>query len=127
MRIEIDWNGWAVGENRRKEFSRKMGRAYPNPAYLKFKECLAWYVRIASDGARLSAPRVDFLVDAPRLDVDALVKPVLDSIQLSGLVGNDSKVIHQASDRADLRRRLDWRGPRDGPHYIRLAIEGEEA
>lgn len=124
MRIEIDWDGRAVGENRRKEFSRKLGRAYPNRAYQCFLNDLAWTIRAASSEILISA-RVDFLVDAPRLDVDALVKPVLDAVQRAGLMHNDSRVIHQASDRADLRHRQDWKGPRVGPHYIRLVVEGK--
>lgn len=118
----IDWSGYAVGENRRKEFSRKLGRAYPNPKYAAFKADLAWTIRAAFPGVKMSSPRVTFLMDAPRLDVDALVKPVLDAVQMSGLVDNDKAVIGQGSDRANLRD--DWKGEKRGPHFIRLTIEG---
>ena len=125
MMLTINWSGHAVGENRRKEFSRRLGRAYPNPRYVAFKADLAWTIRLAALGVRLVAPRVTFLMDAPRLDVDALVKPVLDAVQESGLVANDRAVIGQGSERGRLRD--DWRDPARGPHYLRIMITGELA
>jgi Holliday junction resolvase RusA-like endonuclease len=122
--LTVDWNGWAVGENRRNGYSRRTGRAFPNPKYQAFLKDLAWTIKLAAPGVELSQPRVSFLLDAPRLDVDALVKPVLDAVEASGVIVNDREIRKQGSERAALRLFGDWRGGRRGPHFIRLTIEG---
>jgi len=79
-------------------------------------------LRLAAPGVRLRDPRVRFLVDAPRLDVDALVKPVLDAVAESGVIANDWEIVKQGSEPAPLR--AGWKGPARGAHFIRLFIEG---
>ena len=119
-RVVVDWNGHAVGENRRLCYSRRTGRAFLNPKYVAFRDDLAWTIKAAAMGRVDHAPRVQILMDAPRLDVDALVKAILDAVQVSGVVENDRAVVAQSSERA---RRGEWYGAGVGPHWLRIVIE----
>lgn len=89
------WTGRAISENRR-TIPGKQGRRVSNPEYRAFKDSLAWACRTAImveqeffDGpvcVRL------LLVLNPRMDAQNVVKPVLDALELAGVITNDRQV-----------------------------------
>jgi Holliday junction resolvase RusA-like endonuclease len=89
--ISVVYCGPVVGVNRQKGYSRKLGRAYPNPAYQAFIDALAWMIKAAA-----KRQTFDGLVEVhghlilPRgMDHDALTKPICDAIERSGVITND--------------------------------------
>ena len=92
--ITAKWTGRATGSNRRLETNR-YGHIYSSKAYKGFKKGLAWAIASARHHViYLGHVRVDidYLIAAAR-DIDSLTKPVLDAIQLSGLIRNDNMVV----------------------------------
>ncbi len=111
--LRIEWEGRAVGENRRLGYSRQMGRNYPNPKYQAFVRDLTWTIII--EVMRLKLPsrpvfsgEVEVRVDMelpPRMDHDALLKPCLDALERSQVLENDYQVRRSSPGRIGVRRR----------------------
>jgi Holliday junction resolvase RusA-like endonuclease len=83
----------------------KYNQRYTTPAYKAFVASMAWTIR-----AKCPKPfpgrirvRLEFYIPA-RMDIDALVKPCYDAIQLAGLVRDDNLIEHGEQFRAGTAR-----------------------
>jgi len=93
--VKATWTGIAVSDNRRLMHTR--GRMIPNPAYIAFKEGMAWDLTGIKGGggfcSMLGRVSVRLSCSLPvRMDVSAIVKAALDAIQLSGVILDDNQV-----------------------------------
>lgn len=87
------WIGHAVSENDRLLPGKR--RWQLNPAYKAFKESVAWVLR----QEQLDTPPLEgpvcirlFIELNPAMDASNIIKPVLDAIQLAGVIKNDKQV-----------------------------------
>lgn len=98
------WAGRAVSENRR--LAKGQGRWIPNKNYQAFKESLAWTCKKEADGQSFQGPvSVRLLLTLnPRIDGQNVVKPVLDALQLAGVIRNDRQVRQFGFYRIDRER-----------------------
>lgn len=84
------WHGRAVSENQR--LAPGKGRYRVNEEYQAFKEGIAWVCKghravfEGPVGVRL------FLLLNPRMDAQNIIKPVLDGLELAGVIKNDRQV-----------------------------------
>ena len=86
------WEGRAVSVNRARLPAR--GRLISNPAYKRFVRDMAWLLTADRTAARGSVRvRLDCTLPA-RMDVDNVIKPCLDAMQLAGVIVNDNQVKH---------------------------------
>jgi len=90
--VIIFWAGKAVSENRR--LAKGRCRWIPNKDYQAFKESIAWACKKWADGQTFDGPVSVRLLMAlnPRMDAQNVVKPVLDALELAGVIRNDRQV-----------------------------------
>jgi len=91
--IIASWTGKAVSENDRLLPGR--GRWQANPAYKAFKEGVAWMLRIEMNDMPVIIGPVCvrlFLELNPKMDAQNVLKPVLDALQLAGVIKNDRQI-----------------------------------
>ena len=91
--IIASWTGKAVSENDRLLPGR--GRWRANPAYKAFKDSVAWVLRIEQEDMPSIEEPVSvrlFLELNPKIDAQNVLKPVLDALQLAGVIKNDKQV-----------------------------------
>lgn len=94
------WSGRAVSENRRM-IPGKQGRHVSNPEYRAFKESVAWTCK--AHGEYFDCPvsvRLHLILN-PRMDAQNVVKPVLDALEIAGVIHNDRQVRRFYFDRED--------------------------
>jgi Holliday junction resolvase RusA-like endonuclease len=87
------WSGKAISDNRR-IIPGKQGRFVSNPAYRAFKESVAWECK--AHGEYFDCPvsvRLTIAI-SPRMDAQDVIKPVLDALELAGVIRNDRQVKH---------------------------------
>ena len=84
------WHGRAVSENKRLAPGR--GRFRANPDYQAFKESIAWTVRPHAEQMRGPVSVRLLLTLNPRMDAQNVIKPVLDALQLAGVIRDDRQV-----------------------------------
>jgi len=101
------WTGRAVSENARLEPGQ--GRFRVNADYQAFKESVAWAVR--SHAETFTGPvsvHLSMLLNA-RMDATNIIKPVLDALELAGVVKNDKQVrqLHVVRENAKSKQ-SDW-------------------
>jgi Holliday junction resolvase RusA-like endonuclease len=84
------WSGRAISENQRLAPGRD--RFTVNQEYQAFKESIAWVCKAHME--RFDGPVAVrlFLVLNPRMDAQNVVKPVLDALELAGVIRNDRQV-----------------------------------
>ena len=94
--LVVCWEGKATGANRRLGYGG--GRAYPDPDYVAFMKDLTLSIRKEMGWCPpwpypIEGPvKVDLVLRIRRMDIDSLVKPVLDCIEKAGAIKNDSQV-----------------------------------
>ena len=104
------WSGRAVSENRR-TIPGRQGRRVSNPEYRAFKESLAWDCKKWADGQSFQGPvsvRL-LLILNPRMDAQNVIKPVLDALEIAGVIRNDRQVRQFGFYRTDRKRGEDDR------------------
>jgi Holliday junction resolvase RusA-like endonuclease len=84
------WSGHAVSENRR--LSKGRGRWVPNKDYQAFKESIAWVCKAHGEFFDCPVSVRLHLVLNPRIDAQNVVKPVLDALEIAGIIKNDRQV-----------------------------------
>jgi len=93
------WNGKAVSENDR--LLPGKGRFRVNPKYQAFKESVAW---VCKDHAEhFDGPvsvRLSMILN-PRMDAQNIIKPILDALELAGVINNDKQVRKLSFTRED--------------------------
>jgi Holliday junction resolvase RusA-like endonuclease len=97
--LTFEYRGPVCGVNRRLDWSPRTGKAYPSRSYATFKRALALTIQRAMGGCPpwpfpLDGPQL-LLLDLglpPRMDTDALIKPVLDALQLAGALTDDHQI-----------------------------------
>ena len=84
------WQGHAVSENRR--LAPGQGRWFTSDDYRAFKESLGWAIlpHVEQFPGPVSV-RLTMVLNA-RMDATNIIKPVLDALQTTGVVKNDSQV-----------------------------------
>ena len=105
----VMWTGKAVSENRR--LAKGRGRWIPDKNYQAFKESLAWTCRKWADGQSFQGPvsvRL-LLILNPRMDAQNVIKPVLDALEIAGVIRNDRQVRQFGFYRTDRKRGEDDR------------------
>jgi Holliday junction resolvase RusA-like endonuclease len=98
--LVVDWTGKAVGVNA-KDGVGKYGQRYTTSAYKAFVVSMAWTIR--AQAHRFTFPgriNVDLELEIPaRMDIDAVVKPCYDALQMSGIVVDDNLIRHGSQGR----------------------------
>ena len=85
------WEGRAVSENRR--LMPGKGRWYTSPEYKRFKTALIWTFAAAKTTTYLGKVYVRISVWLrPRMDVQNIIKPVLDALQEARIIEDDKQV-----------------------------------
>jgi len=98
--LGVTYVGRVAGANRRLGYSPFLRRAYPNPDYHGFLAELAKEIRKAMGWCPpwpypLRPPlsvKLRALLPA-RMDLDNIIKPVLDALQLAGAVADDVGIV----------------------------------
>ena len=105
----IRWRGKAVGVNRWLETNRR-GVMYKNPEYAAFQDELIYYLKLAKRGKKTMTGGVmvvlHFVVN-PLRDIDSLEKPILDSLEKSGVIENDRQVVGVSKTKSPKKGRKD--------------------
>ena len=100
----VEWRGRPVPINRK--FGVCRGRMHTTREYRDFVVSMAWTIFAAWREALTGRIRVSLELCIPeRMDVDAVVKPCYDAIQLSGIVADDNQIDHGAQDRVGAVKR----------------------
>lgn len=98
------WLGKAVGANRRLLWSPRAHRMVPNPAYKKFKESMAAeFMNHAERFDKAVYVHIRMMIH-PAADADNLVKPILDGLELGGVIPNDNLVRAFSVNRENKKR-----------------------
>ena len=84
------WHGRAVSENRR--LAPGEGRYRANKAYKAFKESVAWACKLHLEHCEGPVSVRLFMDLNPRMDAQNVIKPVLDALELAGIINNDKQV-----------------------------------
>ena len=84
------WTGRAVSENQR--LSPGKGRLIPNKGYKSFKESVAWVLKSHVEHFKGPVSVRLFMELNPRMDAQNVIKPVLDALELAGVIDNDKQV-----------------------------------
>jgi Holliday junction resolvase RusA-like endonuclease len=94
--LQVLYTGAVSGVNDRLSWSRRTGRAFQAESYRAFKEALAWAIKkemgICTPWPFPVDPplKVTIRADLPsRMDLDAIIKPCFDALELAGAVKND--------------------------------------
>jgi Holliday junction resolvase RusA-like endonuclease len=84
------WTGRAVSENRRLAPGQDRWRAIKD--YKAFKDSIAWTCKAHME--RFDGPVAVrlLLVLNPKMDAQNVIKPVLDALELAGVIRNDRQV-----------------------------------
>ena len=114
----VEWEGKAYGTNRRLE-KGKYGNIYKNPAYIGFQTGLTWQLveaRVRNGGGIKGEVQVrfDFTID-PLRDIDSLIKPALDCLQVAEVIENDRYVMRLLATKQ--------KKGRGKPDVIRVSID----
>lgn len=91
--IIASWTGKAVSENDRLLPGR--GRWRANPEYKAFKEGVAWVLRIEQkDTPPIKGPVCVqlFMELNPDMDAQNIIKPLLDALELAGVIKDDKQI-----------------------------------
>jgi len=96
MIFSAKWTGKAVSSNRRLRNGRT--RMYPDPDYAAFKRSLALTFAAARITSGWQTTREDVCVNImahlpARMDGEAVQKPILDALELGGVVANDHQCV----------------------------------
>jgi len=96
MIYEVRWTGKAVSSNRRLRSGRT--RMHGDPDYAAFKRSLSFTFAAARIKQRWQCTRDDVAVEIrawlpARMDGEAVQKPVLDALELAGVVENDRQCV----------------------------------
>lgn len=86
------WHGKAVSENRRLLPGAAKGRLISNPDYKAFKESVAWACKLENEHLEGPVSVRLFLELGLRMDAQNVIKPVLDALELAGVIKNDKQV-----------------------------------
>lgn len=97
--LSFEYIGPVRGDNRRLAWSPSQHRAFPDRDYASFKRALCWTITRAMGAAPpwpypLAGPLLllaDFELP-PRMDTTALVKPLMDALQLAGAIIDDHQI-----------------------------------
>lgn len=84
------WHGRAVSENDR--LLPGKGRLIPNKDYKAFKESVAWTCKAHYEHFEGSVSVRLFMELNPRMDAQNVIKPVLDALEIAGIIKNDKQV-----------------------------------
>jgi len=84
------WHGRAISENDR--LLPGKGRFRINPAYKAFKESVAWFCMQELEYFEGPVSVRLFMELNPRIDAQNVIKPVLDDLELAGVIKNDKQV-----------------------------------
>ncbi len=84
------WHGRAVSENDR--LLPGKGRFRINPAYKAFKESVAWTCKLENEHFEGPVSVRLFIELNPRIDAQNVIKPVLDALEIAGIIKNDKQV-----------------------------------
>ena len=99
--IAVKWTGRAVSSNRRHTISRTTGYIINTTEYKNFLKDLAWTIKSQTRGLGYEKIRVVIEVTVNnRYDHHNLHKPIMDAIQMSGLIENDKNIMY-----------INWRPP----------------
>ncbi len=82
----------------------------PNPKYIAFKESVAWTLRVVYlDKPPINGPIVVRLLMYlnPKMDATNVIKPVMDAIQLAGVVRKDKQIRDGSFHREDQKKGKD--------------------
>ena len=101
------WTGKAVGGNRRLNYNRNLGWAVPNRRYQSFVNDMTALFMVERNREVISEPvSVKISVKIPkRMDIDAIIKPVLDALERGGVILDDNQVQHIV-----VTRHAEWPG-----------------
>lgn len=110
--LHVIYKGKIASVNDRLGFSQRTKKAYPRQPYANFKKALAWEIKIAMGVCTpwpypIKGP-VKIRISAtlpPRMDLDNVIKPILDAAQLAGAVENDHSFTHMEVNRIKTTRR----------------------
>ena len=74
-----------------------------NPAYKAFKESVAWACKLVHNGLPIEGPvSVRLWMELnPRIDAQNVIKPVLDALEIAGIIKNDKQVCSFSFHRED--------------------------
>ena len=110
------WTGYAVSENRRLAPGR--GRWHTSPEYRAFKESLV--LAVMPHVEVFTGPVYVRLVLQlrARLDMQNILKPVLDALELAGVLQNDRQVRHLVMRRETM--------PKGGADWIAITVLKED-
>lgn len=95
--LEVFWESHATSANRR--LGHGVRRDYPDPDYASSVDDLTWSIREKMGWCPpwpypIKGPvRVDLIIHTRRMDIDALVKPILDCLEKAGAIQNDNQVV----------------------------------
>lgn len=92
--VGFTWSGKVVGINRRSMIAKNQRRIMTRPEYQQFVNSIAWRIvlQLAPDPPRLHGDvHVDYTFTSQH-DCDAVEKPLLDALELSGVIENDRQV-----------------------------------
>lgn len=84
------WHGKAISENRRLIPGTR--RFQVDKHYQAFKESVAWACKPHLERFKGSVSVRLFMELNPRMDAQNIIKPVLDALELAGVIDNDKQV-----------------------------------
>lgn len=100
------WSGRAISENQR--LAPGQGRFRVNEEYRAFKESVALAIRGHGEASFEGSVSVRLLVELnPRMDAQNIIKPVLDALQLAGVLKDDRQVRQLSLYREDRQSKQD--------------------
>jgi len=87
--IEIKYTGKTVGVNARMKQGK--GRWYKNPEYKAFQTALFYEIKRCMETIILNPITVTIRM-ITKHDIDNLIKPILDTLELAGVMANDKQI-----------------------------------
>jgi len=91
--IIVKWQGYAASSNKRHTKSRTTGNIINMSIYRDFKINLSWAIKAAA--GNVCYDKLSVIINvcvSKRMDHHNLHKPIMDAIQLSGLLKNDKNI-----------------------------------
>lgn len=93
MSLLLHWSGKAYTKNKKGSYNSKTGGHYKNHGYQAFQDGMVLMFRSQAKGRTFTHPDVMVITCLGRsMDHHNLVEPVMDALQMSGVIGNDRDV-----------------------------------
>jgi hypothetical protein len=91
--LSLKWTGKAYGKNQKSGYNSKTGQHFKNAYYKAFQDGMALLFRAQAKGKTFDFPDVIICADiGPTMDHHNLIEPVMDALQMSGVIANDRNV-----------------------------------